>query len=525
MLFGYMPLASRSVGRGSQYDRHCVRVTPRFPRVLYSNHRQIEYYPESRVKSNMGRSILAVLALVSLVQGQRETCLSVDEDPYLLFGLKTAYLFANKGIPAVRTHDVPGCQPMALWLLNRHGSHNPEADEISDLQKLTDFKNNILDNYRSRNNIRDERICQSDVNLLSRWEWNPRHNATFAGDLTSDGYITTQQLAQAWRQKFPGLLTNNRHDYLFKFVNNERLKTSFRAFTEGLFRAQAEELDIVKQTDEKLLMPYKSCSAWINDVEKNNETYYQQFIFESKREYREMISNISQRLGFSWDIHEDIIRRIYNMCRYNKAWDVTQISPWCAAFTREDLKRLEYAEDLNTYYKYGYGTPINQQIGCTLVKDMMDFLTNHVEREPPQQPRTVIHFTEAPTILMTLAALGTHRDSAPLTGDNYHTNTAQSRKWATSSMLPYNANLAAVLYKCTPNGNFQYNDRYQVLFLENEKTMYLDGCKVGLCDWSYVKSRFGEVADKCNLDVCNGGNRNSYLGVAVILAVVTRYLL
>lgn len=31
------------------------------------------------------------------------------------------------------------------------------------------------------------------------------------------------------------------------------------------------------------------------------------------------------------------------------------------------------------YYKYGYGTPMNQQVGCTGVKDMMDFFKIHVE--------------------------------------------------------------------------------------------------------------------------------------------------
>ena len=62
------------------------------------------------------------------------------------------------------------------------------------------------------------RMCTSDVNLLERWQWNPRQNLTFAGDLTSDGYISTQQLAQAWKQKFPGLLTDNLHDYMVSII-------------------------------------------------------------------------------------------------------------------------------------------------------------------------------------------------------------------------------------------------------------------------------------------------------------------
>ncbi|CAF4823641.1 unnamed protein product [Pieris macdunnoughi] len=54
--------------------------------------------------------IFSALALISVVCGQEipETCLSVDPEPYLLFGTKTAYTFSNRGVPVVRSHEVPG---------------------------------------------------------------------------------------------------------------------------------------------------------------------------------------------------------------------------------------------------------------------------------------------------------------------------------------------------------------------------------------------------------------------------------
>ncbi|XP_047529679.1 multiple inositol polyphosphate phosphatase 1-like isoform X1 [Vanessa atalanta] len=473
----------------------------------------------------MRLTLLGVLALATLACCQ-ETCHSSDEDPYVLFGTKTAYTFANQGIPFNRAHDVPGCQPIAIWLLNRHGSHNPEADEIADLQKLSDLKNNIIANYR-KGNFRDTniRMCPSDVNLLERWEWNPRQNITFAGDLTSDGYISTQQLAQAWKQKFPGLLTDNLHDYVFKYVNDQRSSTTFRAFTEGLFRAREDTYDITKENDEKLLRPEKFCSSWINNVEENNDTLTQLRTFESKQEYKEMISNISLRLGFNYDIQKEIMKQMYQMCRYNKAWDVSQISPWCAAFSKDDLKRLEYAEDLETYYKYGYGTPMNQQLGCTGIKDMMDFFKTHVERAAPQQPRARVQLADAAQLLLALAAAGARRDAAPLTGDNYHSAVAQARKWSASAMAPFSGNFAAVLYKCTPNSNLQINDQYQVLFMENERPLNLEDCRVGLCNYTFVKNRFGLIADNCNLDFCNSATKaSSIIGLSLILVFITKLL-
>ena len=37
------------------------------------------------------------------------------------------------------------------------------------------------------------------------------------------------------------------------------------------------------------------------------------------------------------DCLEDMLL-IYDMCRYQKAWNLEQVSPWCAAFTSENLK-------------------------------------------------------------------------------------------------------------------------------------------------------------------------------------------
>lgn len=55
-------------------------------------------------------------------------------------------------------------------------------------------------------------------------------------------------------------------------------------------------------------------------------------------------------------------------CRY-----VTRPSPWCAAFTPEQLKLLEYGDDLFYFYRSGYGHEyLNKNLGCGLVKDLYD---------------------------------------------------------------------------------------------------------------------------------------------------------
>lgn len=85
----------------------------------------------------------------------------------------------------------------------------------------------------------------------------------------------------------------------------------------------------------------------------------------------------------------------------------------------------------------------------------------------------------------------------------------------------------SIFRRCNPNANFGFKDRYQVLFLQNEQTMKLENCRDGLCEWSYIESKFGEVANKCNLDFCNGAPRlNSFVALSLTLvAFCFRYVM
>lgn len=115
-----------------------------------------------------------------------------------------------------------------------------------------------------------------------------------------------------------------------------------------------------------------------------------------------MILNISQRLGFEKSLtvrkfgctkrelnraelmlttlfvvtllntndSVEAIKNIWNMCRYDMAWEVDKLSPWCAIFSKEELMVLEYAEDLEDYYKRGYGHEINSRLGCPPLRDL-----------------------------------------------------------------------------------------------------------------------------------------------------------
>jgi multiple inositol-polyphosphate phosphatase/2,3-bisphosphoglycerate 3-phosphatase len=66
----------------------------------------------------------------------------------------------------------------------------------------------------------------------------------------------------------------------------------------------------------------------------------------------------------------DSIELMYDMCRFEKAWEVNRFSTWCAVFSKQELKILEYLQDLKHFYYTGPGREINKKLGCPLLKDM-----------------------------------------------------------------------------------------------------------------------------------------------------------
>lgn len=43
-----------------------------------------------------------------------------------------------------------------------------------------------------------------------------------------------------------------------------------------------------------------------------------------------MLKNVSAHYGFKYDLEEKTIKNIYDSCRYEKAWEINKLSPWCS---------------------------------------------------------------------------------------------------------------------------------------------------------------------------------------------------
>lgn len=57
------------------------------------------------------------------------------------------------------------------------------------------------------------------------------------------------------------------------------------------------------------------------------------------------------------------------MCAFGTA--INGASPFCNLFRKEDLQLLEYAGDLDDYYKDGYGNARNYAQACPMVQELL----------------------------------------------------------------------------------------------------------------------------------------------------------
>lgn len=153
-----------------------------------------------------------------------------------------------------------------------------------------------------------------------------------------------------------------------------------------------------------------------------------------------MQSQVSTRLGFKYTLNPKQIDRIWDMCRYNQAWNLdVKRSAFCAAFTPEHVNILEYLDDLKYYYKASYGFPENANVMCSTIQDMVKNL------ESTTNPKVIAYFAHASGIQLLLTALGVSKDLATLRADNYEE--MKNRVFRTSELSMFASNLAVVKYE------------------------------------------------------------------------------
>lgn len=182
--------------------------------------------------------------------------------------------------------------------------------------------------------------------------------------------------------------------------------------------------------------PYDFCDAWLT----NSVSATESSAFEKGTEYNAVISNINKKLGGTTATKSNV-RSMWQLCRFEQAYDLRKISPWCSVFSVSDIAIIEYGEDLGYYYESGYGFSINKNILCEAMQDMLKYLQSN----DPTEQAARIYVTHSTVMQVLLVSLGLYEDGTPLTRSNYASQLY--RKWRTSQQTAFASNLAVVRYE------------------------------------------------------------------------------
>ncbi|XP_057323298.1 multiple inositol polyphosphate phosphatase 1-like [Microplitis mediator] len=458
--------------------------------------------------------LLAIFISDSLSR-EVDLCYVNDDDPYLYLGTKTAYTFVGG---RTRLQPIPNCQPLQVWSIIRHGAHYPGTDKITKLRSLSKFRDQIIENHEQK---KTGRMCNQDLDNLKIWSPDPDMKEENAKKLTTQGIEDIKLFARRLQSDFPELLQPTFADitsknYVFRNSGSQRTQSSLDAFVEGFFNKVGVSTALLSQNEDAWLKTYKNCSRGKDSDQIDSDILEERSKFLMRPEFMNAVQNISGRLGFKYNLSQEAIFLMYDMCRYEKSWVINRISSWCAIFSADELKIIEYSEDIYYHYEAGSGRDVNDQLGCIPLQDMFKHFQEIENGDVTDKPKGVFHFTHSMPMLSFLNSIGIGKDEQPLLSTNYREMTR--RHWRTSFLGPFNSNLVAIFYRC--------NDKTapnQVMFYLQEKPLQYEGCKVGLCDWEYLKNKLGGIASQCNPEIC-GSSTTSFFNRSIVYSLLATVL-
>ncbi|KAG4078988.1 hypothetical protein HA402_001643 [Bradysia odoriphaga] len=377
--------------------------------------------------------------------------------------------------------NVSNCTPSKFWLVSRHGTRLPAVGNLVNiLENYERLHRAVLSNYENGRTS----LCAADIALIRNWTFDTNITLEVSQHLTTSGWNELEGLARRYQSAFPSVLssTYSLQDYLFRFANTQRSEFSLRAFADGLFGANKS--DLVQFEDvpavDTFLLPQTSCPLW-NNVTSAQIEHLQ---FREGPEYEQMLSQVSAKLGFhgSHALKANEVEMFATICEYDQVFNLSAPSPLCGAFSVANYQILEYYQDLDFYYRSGYGFSnyrrLFENLPCFLMQDLLSFIqSNDVDDH-----KAKIYNTNGTPLMIMLVTFGAFQDNVPLTRHNFAQQ--NQRLWKTSLISPMATNLAVMRYDCADGDN-------DVLFLYNEKPLIIPGCQPnGLCKQSFLLEKF-----------------------------------
>ncbi|XP_065205113.1 multiple inositol polyphosphate phosphatase 1-like [Planococcus citri] len=431
--------------------------------------------------------MILILSIFSILQNGVESkqCYAESNFTGQTYSWFTSYPYGRRS----EMKPLEGCEFIHMWGLVRHGTRYPCSKDEAMMKISTGLRDAIITNHRE--NLGE--LCEKDLEELKKWKSKAVKKLKMK--LTSQGVKDVAFLAENVKKYISMAENSSNRDQFFEFASSDTNRTKHTAliFSNVLLDTRFDTIHGNNiEVDDIFLNFENHCFLYDKLIERNRQVHE----FKKSKYYKEMTKKVSKRLGFTEPLSSGTITSMYLICSYEKAWYPESKPAFCAAFSLDDLKVLEYNIDTLLYNKRGYGNPIANRMGCRVVNDMMMSLLHASTSDGDEKkPKGRFLFTHSETIVPTTTRLGLSKDEEPMTADNYP-KLVEDRKWKTAYFDCFTGNIMAALYRCPS----QEGSRDVVMFYQNEYPAVIPGCTSDPCTLEELQKIF--PPDECNMEFC-----------------------
>lgn len=180
---------------------------------------------------------------------------------------------------------------------------------------------------------------------------------------------------------------------------------------------------------------------------------------------------------------------IYSACIYEQA--IFGHSIWCHLFTPEEMRIIEYSNDLNIYYAGSYGRDINKKITCDLLNEILQQIHQSVSGPQPKK-YTSLNFTHAGLLKRLYAMLGLFEK---FSSSHCRSTDHCWNEWRTSLIVPFLSNLNLIVYDCPT-----LVPSKRIVARVQEYPVLMKGCEDLLCSLDEFIATYAPLTESCDLE-------------------------
>ncbi|KAJ7354962.1 hypothetical protein OS493_029071 [Desmophyllum pertusum] len=361
-------------------------------------------------------SVLCFAVLGCFIEESLQSEPSFSQKTQLKFASKTRYQRRNF------TYEAPrNCEPLHISMVLRHGTRYPSRNDVEKIDKMLKVVNEVIDPS-----------TQKHIGDL-RFPWKNPFSRTHDKLLTSVGEEEMYNIAKELLKRFPSLLLRPYRPQNFDFISTgtSRATQSAMAFAFGLYegrgglgpsRFQPVSVQSREVNNDPLLRFFDLCPKYLTEVAENKTALLEYKKFKHGEQMRNVLQKVSSKLIINPSvISEDIIVGMYTACIFEVAiYD--RANTWCQLFDDEDLM-------------------------LSFVGKHSQLPENATDPSIEEKKYGTFMFAHGETLQPLYALLGLFMDREDLKADNFLKQL--ERKYRTSYIAPFGANIAFVVYKCT----------------------------------------------------------------------------